>query len=66
MPSSGGDDPPGDGRDVHDRPAAALAHLRQHGLDHAQRAEEVRLEEALAFVDRQVLDRADDPEARRC
>ena len=57
-------DPAGHGRDVDDRAVAALAHLREHRLDHPQRAEEVRLEQPLPLVDGQPLDRPDHPEAR--
>src|SRR5207244_2768075 len=41
---------------VDDRAAALLAHARQHGLDHANRAEVVRLEHGLRELERALLD----------
>ena len=56
-------DPPGERRHVHDRARLALAHLRQHRLDHADHAEHVGLEHAANLGEWHRLDRADHAEA---
>ncbi len=57
-PVAHGRDLAGDGADVDDRAGAALAHLRQHGADQPQRAEEVRLEHRPGAGFRRALDDA--------
>ena len=53
-----------DRADVDDPAAALLAHLRQHGAGHADRAEEIGLEQRASLLDRALLRRAGDAEAR--